>query len=196
MAWITQNRLQPRRPTRTEPYITGAIRTEIVEKYFPRYPRKQAALLPLFHLLMHEYGLIAPQAIDEAAALLEMTPAAVQDAASFYEEFRFEPAGKYVVNVCRSIACELCGHEKILQRLKEVFGIENGETTDDGLITLFEVECLGLCERAPAALINGEAHGPLTPDGFVETLRHLQRDLPSTHDAVRPPGISMKRSPR
>ena len=185
MAWITQNRLQPRRPTRTEPYITGAIRTEIVEKYFPRYPRKQAALLPLFHLLMHEYGLIAPQAIDEAAALLEMTPAAVQDAASFYEEFRFEPAGKYVVNVCRSIACELCGHEKILQRLKEVFGIENGETTDDGLITLFEVECLGLCERAPAALINGEAHGPLTPDGFVETLRNLQRDLPATHDDGR-----------
>ena len=176
MAWIVQNRLKPYAPTRTEPYITDAIRKEIVEKYFPRYPRKQAALLPLFHLIMHEYGFIAPQAVDEAAGLLGITAAEVQDAASFYEEFRFQPSGKYVVNVCRSIACELCGHEKILARIREVFGIENFETTDDGLITLFEVECLGLCERAPAALINSEPHGPLTPDGFVQTLKALPKE--------------------
>ena len=180
MAWIVQNRLQPYRSTRTEPYITDAIRKEIVETYFPRYPRKQAALLPLFHLIMHEYGWIAPQAIDEAATLLEITPAQVQDAATFYEEFRFEPSGKYVVNVCRSIACELCGHEKIVQRIKEVFGIENFETTDDGMITLFEVECLGVCEFAPAALINGHLHGPLTPDGFCETLKNLPKE-PAKH---------------
>src|SRR3954468_8638279 len=151
MAWIVQNRLQPYRPTRTEPYITAKIRDEIVNKYFPRYPRKQAALLPLFHLIMHEYGFIAPQAIDEGAALLEITPAEVQDAASFYEEFRFEPSGKYVVNVCRSISCELCGSEQIFKRIKEVFGVENFETTDDNMFTLFEVECIGLCEKAPAA---------------------------------------------
>ena len=66
MAWIVQNRLKPYQPTRSDPYITEAIRKEIVEKYFPRYPRKQAALLPLFHLIMHEYGFIAAQAIDEA----------------------------------------------------------------------------------------------------------------------------------
>jgi len=118
MAWIVQNRLQAYTPTRTEPYITEKIKREIVEKYFPRYPTKQAALLPLFHLVMHEYGFIAPQAIDEAAALLGISAAEVQDAATFYEEFRFEPGGKYVVNVCRSIACELCGHEKILERLR------------------------------------------------------------------------------
>ena len=70
MAWIVQNRLQQYTPTRTEPYITEAIRREIEEKYFPRYPKKQAALLPLFHLIMHEYGFIAAQAIDEAAGLL------------------------------------------------------------------------------------------------------------------------------
>ncbi len=181
MAWIVQNRLQSYRPTRTEPYITDAIRREIVEKYFPRYPRKQAALLPLFHLIMHEYGFIAAQAIDEAATLLEITPAEVQDAATFYEEFRFEPSGKYVVNVCRSISCEICGHEKILEKIKQVFGIENFDTTDDGLITLFEVECLGLCEFAPCALINGHPHGPLTPDGFVQTLKALPKD--ATHPA-------------
>jgi NADH:ubiquinone oxidoreductase subunit E len=180
MAWIVQNRLQPYQSTRTEPWLTDAIKKEIVEKYFPRYPSKRAALLPLFHLVMHEYGYIAPGAIDEAATLLEITPAEVQDAVTFYEEFRFEPSGKYVVTVCRSISCELCGHEKIVEKIKQVFGIENFETTDDGLITLFEVECLGLCEMAPAALVNGEVHGNLTPEGFVETLKKLPKE-PAKH---------------
>src|SRR3954464_2766448 len=75
MAWIVQNRLQPYQPTRTEPYITPKIRDEIVNKYFPRYPTKQAALLPLFHLIMHEYGLTAPQAIDEGGPRLGISPA-------------------------------------------------------------------------------------------------------------------------
>ena len=180
MAWIVNNRLQPYTPTRTEPYITEKIRAEIEQKYFPRYPTKRAALLPLFHLIMHEYGFIAAQAIDEAATLLQVPAAEVQDAASFYEEFRFEPSGKYVVNVCRSIACELCGSEQIFKRIKEVFGVENFETTDDNLFTLFEVECIGLCEKAPAALINGEIHGPLTPDGFIQTLKELPKE-PSHH---------------
>src|SRR6185437_14503898 len=100
------------------------------------------------------YGFIAPQCIDEAAAFLGVTASEVQDAVSFYEEFRFEPAGKHVINVCRSIACELCGHEKLLERIRTVFGIEPGETTDDDLFTLFEVECLGACEQAPCALVD------------------------------------------
>jgi NADH-quinone oxidoreductase subunit E len=179
MAWIVQNRLQPYTPTRTEPYITEKIRKEIVEKYFPRYPKKQAALLPLFHLIMHEYGFIAAQAIDEAAQLLEISPSEVQDAATFYEEFRFEPSGRNIVNVCRSISCELCGHEQLLARIKQVFGVENFETTDDGAFTVFEVECLGICEMAPAVLINGHPHGPMTPDGLVDALKNLPKDAPA-----------------
>ena len=87
----------------------------------------------------------------------------VQDAVTFYEEFRMSPTGKYVVNVCRSISCEVCGHENILKKIKDVFGIIPGETTDDNSFTVFEVECLGLCELAPAALIGEEIHGPLDP---------------------------------
>ena len=151
--------LQAYKPTRTEPYITEPIRKEIVEKYFPRYPTKQAALLPLLHLIMHEYGFIAPQAIDEAAGLLGITAAQVQDAATFYEEFRFEPSGKYVVNVCRSIACELCGHEKILQKIKDVFGIGAGRDEQTTVcLRMFEVECLGLV-RACAGGVDQRGSG-------------------------------------
>jgi len=181
MAWIAQNRLQPLEPTRAEPYLTDAIKQKISEKYFPRYPTKRACMLPLFHEVMHTYGFIAPQAMDEAAAFLEISPSEVQDAVSFYEEFRFDKTGTYVVNVCRSLACELLGHEKILQKIRDVFGIDPGETTDDHKITVLEVECLGACEFAPCALINEDLHGPLTPDGFVKTLQSLPAE--AKHDA-------------
>jgi len=176
MAWLVKDRLQPYQPTPSEPYLTEAIRKTIAEKYFPRYPRKQAALLPLFHLVMHEYGFIAAGAIAEAAAFLEISEAQVQDAVTFYEEFRLSPTGKHVVSVCRSISCEVCGHEALIKKIRDVFGIEPGETTDDDLFTLFEVECLGLCEMAPAALINEEICGNLTPEGFVATLKQLPKE--------------------
>lgn len=181
MAWNTLNRLQPYQPTRSEPYLTEEIKKKISERYFPRYPTKRAALMPLFHEIMHVYGFIAPQAIEEAAEFLGIRASEVQDAVSFYEEFRLEPTGKYVVSVCRSLACEVCGHENILKKIKDVFGIDPGETTEDNLFTVFEVECLGLCEHAPAALINEEPHGNLTPEGFVQTLKNLPKDGPQNN---------------
>lgn len=176
MAWPTINRLQQYQPTRSEPYLSEEIKAKIAGKYFPRYPTKRAALMPLFHEIMHTYGFISVQAMDEAATFLEITPAEVQDAVGFYEEFRFEPTGKYVLNVCRSVACELCGSEAVVQKIKDVFGIDPGETTEDNMITLFEVECLGTCEHAPCALVNEDLHGNLTPDKIVQTLQGLPKE--------------------
>jgi NADH:ubiquinone oxidoreductase subunit E len=178
MAWIVENRLQPPTKDRTDPWITEAIRNKIVGTYFPRYPNKRAALLPLFHEIMHTHGFIAAGSIDEAAALLEIPASEVQDAVTFYEEFRLAPTGKYVVNVCRSISCELCGSNDIKKKIKQTFDIDPGETTDDGLFTYFEVECLGLCEYAPAALINEDLVGPIVkPDEFVAKLKSLPKDV-------------------
>ncbi len=173
MAWIVEDRLKQYQPTRSEPYLTAEIKSHIEQKYFPRYPRKQAALLPLFHTIMHTYGYIAPQAIDEAAGFLEISRAQVQDAVTFYEEFRLQESGKYVVNVCRSISCELRGHKAILDKIRDVFGIEPGETSDDNKFTVFEVECLGACEQAPCALVNEDLHGCIKPDALVKHLRAL-----------------------
>ena len=175
MAWLVENRLKPYVARRAEPYLTETIRKQVAEKYFPRYPSKQAALLPLFHILMHEYGYIAAQAIDEAAEFLELSRAQVQDAVSFYEEFRLQPSGEYVVNVCRSISCELCGSRAVLEKIRDVFGLDPGETTDDHKLTVLEVECLGACEQAPCALVNEDLHGNLMPDDFVRRLQELSK---------------------
>ncbi len=181
MAWLVEDRLKPYRAKRAEAYLTPEIKKLVSEKYFPRYPTKHAALLPLFHIIMHEYGYIAEQAIDEAADFLEITRAQVQDAVSFYEEFRLTPSGEYVVNVCRSIACELCGHKDIIEKIRTVFGIDPGETTADNKITLFEVECLGACEQAPCALINEDLHGCLKADDFAVRLQQLPAAASNGH---------------
>lgn len=173
MAWIVEDRLKPYQPVRSEPYLTAEIRNQVSQKYFPRYPNKRAALLPLFHIVMHEYGYIAAQAIDEASQFLELSRSEVQDAVTFYEEFRMDKTGTHVVNVCRSISCELCGHQKVLEKINQVFGIDPGETTADGKITVFEVECLGACEQAPCALVNEDLHGTINPDAFCKQLQQL-----------------------
>lgn len=181
MAWIVEDRLKPYQPVRSEPYLTAQIKDHVAGKYFPRYPNKRAALLPLFHVVMHEYGYIPTQAIDEAADFLGLTRSEVQDAVTFYEEFRLEPTGAYVVNVCRSIACELCGHKDILAKIRDVFGIDPGETTDDHKITVLEVECLGACEQAPCALINEDLHGTINPGEFCATLKALPAKAAGGH---------------
>lgn len=170
MAWITKNSAEMKVERRAEPYLTPAMRKEITEKYLPRYARKQGALLPSLHMVQHEYGWIPGQAMLEVAELLELKPSEVIDTASFYEEYWLKPKGQHLVQVCRSIACEFCGQKEITQACKDKLGIDVGETTDDGKFTLIELECLGSCGSAPAALIDETLHENLTPQSVAKLL--------------------------
>src|SRR5918998_3174468 len=169
MAWITENRRTATFERRAEPYLTDEIKRHLAEKYFPRYPTKRAVLLPALHAIQHAYNWIPVQAMEEIAAFLELAPAEVMDTASFYEEYWLRPKGQYLVQVCRSLSCEVCGHEDLTEHCRRKLGIELGETTPDGRFTLVELECLGACEQAPCALVNETLHGDLT----VETLDQI-----------------------
>jgi len=174
MAWITKNSARMEIERRVEPYLHDKLRKKMEKEILPRYATKQAALLPVCHEIMHENGYLPAQALEEVAEFLELTPAEVYDTVTFYEEFALKPLGKYVVQLCRSIGCELCGFHDLSKKLQAKLDILPGETTDDGRITLQELECLGCCEMAPMCLINGAAHGPLT----WEMLEALIDDLP------------------
>src|SRR5687767_615517 len=154
MAWIVENRRTAVVERRAEPYLTNDMKIDLANKYFPRYPTKRAVLLPALHHVQHAYNWIPPQAMEELAAFLELAPAEVMDTATFYEEYWLKPKGKYLVQVCRSLSCEVCGSCDLTDRMKEKLGVELGETTPDGRFTLVELECLGACELAPAALVN------------------------------------------
>src|SRR5690606_11725714 len=104
----------------------------------------------------------------------EIEPSNVLDTVSFYEEFHTEPVGKYIIGVCQSIACEVCGHQAILDHLRKKLDLEPHETSDDGKFTLLTMECLGSCATAPVALINDKLHENLS----IEKIDKIIDELP------------------
>lgn len=170
MAWITKPSGSTKIETRDEPYLTPAMKARLSSEMLPRYETGLAALLPCLHEIQHAYGWIPAQAMMEIAAFLSIKPSEVIDTASFYEEYWLRPKGKHLIAVCRSIACEVCDHQKITDAIREKLGIEVGETTDDDRFTLVEVECLGSCDTAPVALIDEELFERLTPEAAVRAI--------------------------
>ena len=176
MAWITENRRIAKPDRRPEPYLTAEIKHKLESTYFPRYPTKRAVLLPALHAVQHEYNWIPVQAMEEIAEFLGLQPAEVMDTATFYEEYWLKPKGQYLVQVCRSLSCEVCQSKELTEHCAKKFGIEVGETTKDGKFTLIELECLGACGTAPVALVNEALFEDLTPEKFDAVLDGLPAD--------------------
>ncbi len=133
------------------------LRQEI-QKFLPRYPSKQAVVLPALHLVQDSLHCVPPEAVRDIADLLDLSPAEVSDTMTFYGFFKSEkdPLGRTRLWVCRSLPCMLRGGEELLAHFSQKLGVEPGGTTSDGKITLEFVECLGACEGAPCVLVNDE----------------------------------------
>jgi NADH-quinone oxidoreductase subunit E len=155
--------------------LTDELRAKI-RSYFPRYPSKQAVTLPALHLVQDEMRCVPLQAIREIADLLDLSPAEVHDTMSFYGFFRDEQhkLGKTRLWVCRSLACNLRGGDELLVDLCQKLNVKPGETTVDGKITVEFAECIGVCEGAPAVLLDDAGRPNVTPDkvdGLIAELR-------------------------
>ncbi len=173
MAWKVKPSATTQIERRPEAYLTPSMKRRYTAEVLPRYEKKMGALLPILNDVQHRYRHIPHQAMEEVAELLGIQTADVLDTVSFYEEFRTRPAGKYVIGVCQSIACEVCGHQAILDHLRNTLDIEPGETTEDGKFSLMTLECLGSCDTAPAALVNAQLHEKLTIESIDELLAGL-----------------------
>ena len=138
-----------------------------------RYPRKQAALLPVLHAVQEESGCITPDAESDVAALLEIKPIQVREAVTFYAMFRRTPVGRHHIQVCDNLSCGLRGSGDVLARLRQRLGIAPGQTTPDGKFTLTTVECLGDCENAPCLMVNFDYYGNIDPDAVDRLLDGL-----------------------
>jgi NADH-quinone oxidoreductase E subunit len=121
-----------------------------------RYPKKEAAILPVLYLAQQEFGHLGPEAIEYVARLMEQSPAQVQGVVSFYTMFNTKPIGRHHIQVCRTLSCALGGAEQISAFIKRKLGIDIGQTTADGRFTLSEVECLASCGTAPMMQINDD----------------------------------------
>ena len=175
MAWSVKPSATTQIERREEPWLNDDMKTRYREIFLPRYATSMGALMPICHDVQHRYGWISPQAMEEIASFLEITPADVLDTVTFYEEFHTEPTGKVVIGVCQSITCEACGHQAILDHVRNRLGIEPHETSSDGGFTLLAMECLGSCDTAPCALVNNRRHDNLTIEGIDRIIDDLSR---------------------
>jgi len=119
----------------------------------------EGPLIPILHALNDRFGHINNEAIKIVADVLNLTRAEVQGVVGFYHDFRREPAGRHVIQVCRAEACQSMGCEELAERLERALGIKFGETSPDRRVTLLPVYCLGNCSLSPAVMVDGELYG-------------------------------------
>jgi NADH-quinone oxidoreductase E subunit len=140
------------------PFTFTPERRAVLDDILTKYPpdRKRSAVLAALYLVQEQAGYLTGNGMRHVAGILDLTPADVEDVASYYVMFYKEPVGKYVLQVCRTLSCALLGAERITEALSDKLGIKVGETDASGMFTLLEFECLGACDRAPVVMVNNE----------------------------------------
>ena len=144
------------------------------EEMVSRYPKKEAAMLPVLNLAQQEFGYLGAEAIAYVARLMGQSPARVHGVVSFYTMYNMKPIGRHHIQVCRTLPCALGGAEHITEFIKRKLGIEIGQTTTDGRFTLSEVECLASCGTAPMMQINDNYYESLNEEKVTEILESLK----------------------
>lgn len=134
-----------------------------------KYPAAQRDdLIPILQEVQETEGFLSREAVVQVAGHLKLPASKVYGVATFYNQFRFQPLGRYHIQVCRGTACHVKGSGAILDALKQALDVDVNQTTRDGLFSLEVVACIGACGLAPVINVNGEFHARLTPDSVEE----------------------------
>jgi NADH-quinone oxidoreductase subunit E len=145
----------------------------LAREIIDRYPRPKSALIPLLHLAQEQDGHLTDEAMAHIGELVGVTSAEVLGTASFYEMFKMEPVGRYMVNICTNIACLLLGGEELLEHAEHRLGIKPGQTTADGLFTIEDAECIAACTEAPCLQVNYRYFHRISNDEFDQLIDEL-----------------------
>jgi NADH-quinone oxidoreductase subunit E len=159
------------------PFTLTPERRAKLDEIISKYPsdQKRSAVLAALYLVQEQQGFITANGMQHIAPILDLTPAEVEDVATYYVMFFKEKVGKYVLQVCRTLSCALNGAERVTEALSEKLGIQAGETDASGMFTLLEFECLGACDRAPIVMVNNEHwHERATPESCSKLVDDLK----------------------
>jgi NADH-quinone oxidoreductase E subunit len=159
------------------PFVFTPERRAALDELLTKYPpdRKRSAVLAALYFVQEQQGYLTGNGMRHVAEILDLTPAEVEDVASYYVMFFKEPVGKYVLQVCRTLSCALAGAERVTEALSEKLGIAPGETDPSGMFTLLEFECLGACDRAPIVMVNNEHwHERADPESCAQLVDDLR----------------------
>jgi len=147
----------------------------LVQEIIARYRNVQGAALPILHAVQEAIGYVPEDAIPAIAEALNVTRAEMHGVVTFYHDFRREPAGRHVLKLCRAEACQSAGGNVISERIRTKLGVQFGETSTDGRVTLDAVYCLGLCATAPSAMLDGKVIGRIDPERADRIVAEVSR---------------------
>jgi NADH:ubiquinone oxidoreductase subunit E len=145
--------------------------SKLVQDLVSEHGRKRENLLPILHGVIKQEKYLSEEAILKISKELDISAADVYGTASFYSFLDTEPRGKYVIRICKTITCSMKGKNQIIQEIENYLKIKKGETTSDNKFTFLETNCLGLCHKAPAMMVNDEVHTDLTVENVIGILR-------------------------
>jgi formate dehydrogenase subunit gamma len=154
--------------------MIGRVENDVlraVEAALARTRGEPGPLIEILHAVQGQLGCVPPEAIPPIAEALNLSRAEVHGVVSFYHHFRATPAARTHVQLCRAEACQSMHARELESHATQTLGVNVGETTRDGRVTLDAVYCLGNCACAPAIMVNGELHGRMTPARFDELAR-------------------------
>ena len=145
-----------------------------INKIIQDYNSDPECLLMIMQDISDVYNFVPPQIIPVLVEKLGVSQSLIYSVATFYKTISLEPRGKYIINVCTGTACHVRGAEKITNALAEELGIEEGQTTPDGMFTLDAVRCVGACASGPVAMVNHDTHGALNRSSALDMLNQYR----------------------
>jgi len=160
------------------------------EALMARYPQARSALIPMLHVLQEQDGHLSNDGMRHLAELLDVTPAEVLGTASFYEMFKRDETGRYLIGVCAGISCMILGAHELIEHAEQTLGVRTGATTADAMFTLERMECLAACAGAPCFQANYRYFENVSHDDFDRTIADLRA---GRLDDVVPPHGTLSR---
>jgi len=159
-----------------------------IEKIKAKYPEVMPATLPVLWLAQNKFGHVEPEVQRLVANTLGLPEAHVHGVASFYTQYYKEKKGKHVLDVCTCLSCQLCGGYDMLHYIENKLGIKAGETTEDGMFSVQEVECLGACGYAPMLQVTNDKHvNNLTEEKIDKLIDTLKNDEEPEYEKIEMP---------
>ncbi|MGN0536222.1 MAG: NADH-quinone oxidoreductase subunit NuoE [Eubacterium sp.] len=154
--------------------MDNKVNLELISPVLDSLAGEKGTLITILQKTQEIYGYLPQEAICLISEKTGIAESEIMGVATFYTQFRLTPVGKYLIMLCQGTACHVNSSQLILQTIKDELGIDDGETTDDGLFTLKCVACLGCCSLSPVMMINENTYGSLTPEKTKKILKELR----------------------
>ncbi len=168
-------RIQRLHPSQNDQDVREEVDLTLMDDLLEKFKNKAGNLIPLLQGTQEIYGYLPRPAFEKIHRETGLALNELYGVATFYAQFRLEPAGKHIVKMCHGTACHVQDVTDITDEILDTLQIKDGETTEDGLLTIETVACLGCCSLAPVMMIGDETYGKLTPKKAVKIIKEIQR---------------------